>query len=113
MYVGEGPQPGRLVSQTVESIITMEQLITAHMTSVLKDEDRAAEPGTKEETFKVAKSMKYKVLMLIVVAVLFCIQFFRELLTSESLVNQVFHLANNYINASRPIDCSCATKVEI
>lgn len=92
----------------------MEQLLTAHMSNVLKaDEPTAEESGVKGDNIKPVKSIKYKVLMLAIVAILFCIQFFREIVSSDFLMNQVFYLANNYVNASRARECSCEHKTEI
>lgn len=88
----------------------MENFLTAQVTNVLKEEESIAETVEKngEGSLRTVKSVKYKVLMLLAIAMLFCIQSFREIVSSEYLMQNIFYLANNYVNSSKANGCECA-----
>ena len=79
-------------------------------TNILNEEKEADGKEGNSESGKSA-SKRNKMLILVLLAVLFCIQFFREIFANESIMQQLFYLANNYVNTTRVHECSRMQKV--
>ena len=74
--------------------------------------DIVAAPGINllredDNVTKKNQSIRNKIIMLVFIGLLCLIQFFREILTSEYLMQNVFDIVNKYINGTRLNECSC------
>lgn len=76
----------------------VEEMVVSELTALTNNkhpEEETSSPG-----------LRAKAILLIACAVLILFQGFKEILTSEFIMNNVFNLLNNYVNSTRENKCN-------